>query len=109
MKKLLFLMAMLPFFAQAQWVNGTFQFNSTSKQGRYFQGTEIDSLVFMNGAPVNGYVPVYNSTIKKSVWINPSTFSSSISFGTFGSSPNANGGNYAAGVITLQPAGISGA
>lgn len=30
-----------------------------------------------------------------------------LSFGTFGSSPNANGGSYSAGVITLQPASAS--
>lgn len=74
MKKLLLLLFILPFFAQAQWVNGTFQFNSTSKQGRYIQGTELDTLIFMNGAPTNGYVPVYNSTSKKTIWTNPTSF-----------------------------------
>jgi hypothetical protein len=108
MKKiLLFLAVFLPFIAQAQ-VNMILQKTvATGVVRAYNTGTAgIDTLVNA-GIGTNGFVPVYNSTLKKSVWTNPSSFSAAISFGTFGSTPNAQGGSYSSGVITLQPASAS--
>jgi hypothetical protein len=107
MKKLLLFLFLLPLIAQAQ-VNGTIQRTAATGIVRYFNSgaAGIDTLVNA-GIGTNGFVPVYNSTLKKSVWTNPSTFSPTISFGTFGSTPNAQGGSYSAGVITLQPASAS--
>lgn len=103
MKKLLYIILLLPLWVNAQ-TNGTIQKTSATGTIRgSFGSLGLDTLVNVN-APTNGYVPVYNSTLKKSVWTNPSTFSPTISFGTFGSTPNAQGGSYSGGVITLQPA-----
>jgi hypothetical protein len=74
MKKLIYIILLLPLFAQAQ-VNGTIQRTAATGIVRYFNSgaAGIDTLVNA-GLGTNGYVPVYNSTLKKSVWTNPSTF-----------------------------------
>jgi hypothetical protein len=74
MKKLLLFLFLLPLIAQAQ-VNGTIQRTAATGIVRYFNSgaAGIDTLVNA-GIGTNGFVPVYNSTLKKSVWTNPSTF-----------------------------------
>ncbi len=58
-------------------------------------GTSIQQQV-ANGSQ-NGY-------LSSSDWTTFNSKQSTVSFGTFGSTPNANGGGISAGVITLQPA-----
>jgi len=103
MKKLLYIILLLPLWVNAQ-TNGTIQKTSATGTIRgSFGSLGLDTLLNVN-APTNGFVPVYNSTLKKSIWTNPTSFTPTISFGTFGSTPNAQGGSYSGGVITLQPA-----
>lgn len=73
---------------------GTIQKDNTTKIVRGNFGTNgLDSILVTNGAGVNGYVPVYNSSLKKSNWVNPSSFSPTLStltlgFGLLGTSYN---------------------
>jgi hypothetical protein len=74
MKKLLLILFLLPLIAQSQ-VNGTIQRTTATGVVRYFNSgaAGIDTLVNA-GIGTNGFVPVYNSTLKKSVWTNPTGF-----------------------------------
>jgi hypothetical protein len=75
MKKLILIILLLPLFAKAQ-VNGSIQRTAATGVTRYFNSgaAGIDTLASVTGNGVNGYVLVYNSTLKKSVWTNPTGF-----------------------------------
>jgi hypothetical protein len=105
MKKLLFIILLLPFFAKAQT---TYQLNYDSIRVNKTAGTGGTSLygkVYLKdvtvGLSTDSGIVVRNGRLFK----YPLT--TSLSFGTFGSTPNAQGGSYSAGVITLQPASAS--
>lgn len=100
MKKLLFLL-LLPLLVNAQ-TNGTIQKTSATGTIRgSFGSLGLDTLVNVN-APTNGFVPVYNSTLKKSVWTNPSTFSPTLGTSAISLGGTANGLSYSAGNYRLH-------
>jgi len=101
MKKLLYIILLLPLWVNAQ-TNGTIQKTSATGTIRgSFGSLGIDTLVNVN-APTNGYVPVYNSTLKKSVWTNPSTFSPTLGTSAISLGGTANGLSYSAGNYRLH-------
>lgn len=102
MKKLLWLAILLPFFATAQ-TPGTIQLTKTTRTVRANFGTDgLDSLLALNGAPVDGYVPLYKATLKKSIWVNPSTFTPTLSTTTISLGGTANGMSVSGGVFRLH-------
>lgn len=80
--KLLWLALLLPFTANAQWVNGVIQRNASSTFIQYLQGANAVRLATYSDLPT----------------VTP------VSFTAFGSTPNANGASVTSNVITLQPA-----
>jgi hypothetical protein len=119
MKKLILILLLIPFFAQAQ-VNGTIQRTSATGVVRYFNSgaAGIDTLVNA-GIGTNGFVPVYNSTLKKSVWTNPTGFGTNFwsrNVGTSTLSPaipndklNMGTGSITGGVGSFTSSGSTGA
>jgi hypothetical protein len=102
MKKLLFILLLLPFTVFGQT---TYQLNYDSIRVNKTAGTGGTSLygkVYLKnvsaGLSSDSSLVVRNGRIFKYPAIP------TLSFGTFGSTPNAQGGSYSAGVITLQPA-----
>jgi hypothetical protein len=119
MKKLILFLFLLPLIAQAQ-VNGTIQRTSATGIVRYFNSgaAGIDTLVNA-GIGTNGFVPVYNSTLKKSVWTNPTGFGTNFwsrNVGTSTLSPaipndklNMGTGSITGGVGSFTSSGSTGA
>jgi len=81
-KLFIWLALLLPFTANAQWVNGVIQRNASSTFIQYLQGANAVRLATYADLPI----------------VTP------VSFTAFGSTPNANGASVTANVITLQPA-----
>jgi hypothetical protein len=103
MKKLIYIILLLPLWVNAQ-TNGTIQKTSATGTIRgSFGSLGLDTLVNVN-APTNGFVPVYNSTLKKSVWTNPSTFSPTLGTSAISLGGTANGLSYSAGNYRLHRA-----
>jgi len=101
MKKLLYIILLLPLWVNAQ-TNGTIQKTSATGTIRgSFGSLGLDTLVNVN-APTNGFVPVYNSTLKKSIWTNPSTFSPTLGTSAISLGGTANGLSYSAGNYRLH-------
>jgi len=70
MKKLLYIILLLPLWVNAQNVT----MNKTNGYLRTLvSGTAVDSVMMSFGTGVNGYIPIYNSTLKKNVYTNPNT------------------------------------
>jgi hypothetical protein len=119
MKKLIYILFLFPLIAQAQ-VNGTIQRTSATGVVRYFNSgaAGIDTLVNA-GIGTNGFVPVYNSTLKKSVWTNPTGFGTNFwsrNVGTSTLSPaipndklNMGTGSITGGVGSFTSSGSTGA
>jgi hypothetical protein len=88
MKKLLYIILLFPFLANAQ-VTGTIQLTTDSVRGNF-------------GA--SGVKPMLTRAQSDARYLFKS---GGLSFGAIGATPNANGGSYSAGVLTLQPASAS--
>jgi len=82
LKLFIWLALLLPFTANAQWVNGVIQRNASSTFIQYLQGANAVRLATYADIPT----------------VTP------VSFTAFGSTPNANGASVTSNVITLQPA-----
>jgi len=105
MKNLLLILLLLPFAVSAQT---TYQLNYDSIRVGKTAGTGGTSLYGKTylknvglGLVSDSILTVLNGRIRK---IPVSGIVPTISFGTFGSTPNAQGGSYSGGIITLQPA-----
>jgi hypothetical protein len=108
MRKLFILLFLLPFSLFAQT---TYQLNYDSIRVNKTTGTGGTSLygkVYLKnvglGLVSDSILTVLNGRIRK---VPVAGIVPAISFGTFGSTPNAQGGSYSSGTITLQPASAS--